>query len=455
MDTQIVTRENVDKFWQNGQRILSEKEEAELVTPAPRKSQGTIHLGFIQPNEGPFFITLLNGAKKAKELLSNYGVEIHIFSVFKSWENFGGAEVIRPAVETMIKNGYKGFATPVFMRDVIDLINEAHEKGLRITTYNTEPLNFRELMQNFLDNAQILTQSSEDLASAAEESSRSNEQITKSIQNIEDGVGRQNEQVEKTDVQIGSLTERIQGINSILTGYTRSIETITGESQTGMEALNTGSTTATNLKTTITGINNKLGELDQMLSQIYSIIATIEDFTENTNVLAINASIQAARAGEAGKSFAVVAGEIRKLAENSSNATGNIRSIIQSITGSMKDILIQSDNNMHYVDENLDKVQEAHASFEKITEELFSNRREIQNITSSVQVIEDTSSLVNQTMEIVNSMNEGNLQNVHEISSSIKELSVQSQQLSNTAHALLEMARSQTLLFSQLNLHDE
>lgn len=84
---------------------------------------------------------------------------------------------------------------------------------------------------------------------------------------------------------------------------------------------------------TIHGVQTVMEELTSKMKEIESIIFTINSISDQTNLLALNASIEAARAGEHGKGFAVVAEEVRKLAEQSSQATEQVRHTIAAIQG--------------------------------------------------------------------------------------------------------------------------
>lgn len=454
MTPSVVTKNNIGQFWKEGSRSLTEIEKKELSIPKKSKSNKKYKIGFLLPQDGTFFTTIKNGAEKAKSELAAFGTEITIMNVFDSWDNFGSAEVIKPFVDKMINENYDGFATAVFNKNVVEVINYAVSKGLKVTTFNSEPLNFRELILNVSENIDLLTANSQVLASAAEESSRANDQISSSIANIENSIEKQKEQVDSTENQMSGLTTNISEINEGVNNYSKSIDKVTSISKTGLEAVTYSNKVAENLKSRITDINVNLENLSNQLLKIKKIVDTLEDFSSKTNVLAINASIQASRAGEAGRGFSVVAGEVRSLAEQSAIATDDIKRIIDSITVNMKNVVVESSQNISLVDDNQQRFSEAQGSFDQITTELLTNQNQLKNIQGAMSGLTSTSKKVTQAMEVLDSMNSTNVSSVQSIALSMKEINIQSQDLANTANMLLEMGRSQTLLFSQLNLDE-
>ena len=122
---------------------------------------------------------------------------------------------------------------------------------------------------------------------------------------------------------------------------------------------------------------------------------------------------------------------------------------------SMKNVVEESSTNVEMVEMNLNKSRTAGNSFKNIYTLLNQSEDEILSIHSSMKEINDTAGKVKETMDIVEAMNQENGASIQQIATSIKELSIQSHDLSVTAGKLLEMSRNQDILFAQLTLKDE
>lgn len=247
----------------------------------------------------------------------------------------------------------------------------------------------RTLVKEVESVANVVTLSAEEVSTGTKVILDSAKDISLAIEEIEGGVVQQATDTEQCLVQMSNLAERINDVYD----STHKIETIAnntksivGQGLVTVEELNDKSKETNDItQTVITGIE----ELELQSRSIGSIVNVINDIASQTNLLSLNASIEAARAGDAGRGFAVVADEIRKLADQSMEAAKKIARIIVDIQNKTKSTVVSAKQAEDIVQSQTDSLSKTVTVFDNIIHHVENLVNNLEIISEGVKGIED------------------------------------------------------------------
>jgi methyl-accepting chemotaxis protein len=183
------------------------------------------------------------------------------------------------------------------------------------------------------------------------------------------------------------------------------------------------------LKDKVGAIAEQILRLSEQTQQIGGISSLVGDLANQTNMLALNAAVEAARAGEHGKGFGVVAGEIRKLADQSKKSAEKINVLVGDIQAAINTTVMVTDEGTKNVDSGMKLTQSTAETFTGVADavnNVFLNSQQI-SLSAKQQAVA--------VQQVVAAMNEINL-GAKETASGITQVKVSTQQLSNAAHKL-------------------
>lgn len=196
---------------------------------------------------------------------------------------------------------------------------------------NSMIANNKKLVSKVTNATEQLEESANEVKEASEVINDYSMDITQAISEISEGISRQSEHAQECVEMTNALSNDMQEVSNVVEKVEKLVEETDAMITKGMEIIQVLGSRASETTTITAKVGESIEALRKESANINEFVETITDISEQTNLLSLNASIEAARAGEAGRGFSVVAEQIRKLADDSAVAAGEISHNVESI----------------------------------------------------------------------------------------------------------------------------
>lgn len=374
------------------------------------------------------------------------GISI-ILGVIIIW--FSANLITKPIIKVTEQMGY--LANGDLTKELL-LIKSKDEISRLADAMNLLHKNLRNSMKKVSETSETLTSHSEELSQSADEVKMGSEQVASTVQELAAGSETQANNASDLASVMNTFVETVQEANESglrIEGNSKAVLSMTSD---GAELMKQSIQQMEKIHSIVNESVEKVAGLDKQSQEISNLVTVIKDVADQTNLLALNAAIEAARAGEHGKGFAVVADEVRKLAEQVSNSVTDITGIVDNI---QKETFIVSDSlKVGYKEVELGKTQieSTGETFEGISVAVTEMVNSITTIGKNLSEISASTQEMNSSVVEIASVSEESAAGIEQTSASVQQTSSIMEEVAGSSKHLANLAEELNTLVREFKL---
>ncbi|SFA39881.1 methyl-accepting chemotaxis protein [Parageobacillus thermantarcticus] len=354
---------------------------------------------------------------------------------------------------TAVSNALQQAGEGNFTVDIQD--DGKDEIGQIIHSYNKMREDLKNLFKHVTIAAEQVASSSEELTASADHTAQATEQVSSGTRKIASGAETEASKIESSATALEQMAQGITNIADRSVAITDLSKQMIHQAEDGGNAVQKTVEQMNSIQQSVSKSKEMINVLHERSKEIGTILDVIREIADQTNLLALNAAIEAARAGEHGKGFAVVADEVRKLAEQSRESAKKIAELIFSIQEDTENTVQMMEQAIQNVRGGMEITQETTQKFNAIMESTRDASAQLEDITATVQQISAGIQQLSSTVNELASVAKRSTTISEEIAASAEEQFASMEEITSAAKSLANMAEELRELVDKFKFEQE
>ncbi len=302
--------------------------------------------------------------------------------------------------------------------------------------------NVSEMISRIITSAEQVAAASQQLTASADQSTTAINQVAESIVTVAGACTEQFAEVENATAKAEELKNHMNTFNDTLRASSKEIEQTNTAADNGNKAVKNAISQMERIESSVSASADVIAQLGEESEKIGKIVDAIVAIADQTNLLALNAAIEAARAGEHGKGFAVVADEVRKLAEQSQSSAKEISTLIGSIQEKSQDAVQAMQEGVTNVKTGAEAVDDAGKTFADISHRITEVSRSSERMEKIVTELSNSTDVITKSVENINTKSREVARESETVSASGEQQSATMHEIADASRSLAEMAQA-------------